>query len=408
MIHSKYMTAERSILYVTIFLLNMGMGIRPALLGVIKAEFGIPVLQVGMLTSSFAIARLLISLPSGMLVDRLSAHRLLLGGALGILAGSALSGFAATFPSLLLGQSLIGLGFGLFATTAQVCLARLTSPEDRGTTFSLYAASFFIAGTLSPVIGGGIASVLGWRVAFFFSVLMAGLALAFLLAGLGRLAPAATTSLIEDTSRNHGEEASTTSVPPLQIDWVSFGAMSLVSYSLFFVGLSFAETILPVYGASVLRLDPASIGVVMGLGGAMRVVMNLLCGTLSDKYGRRNVIMPELIVLGLSFLFLRAATGLFTFGVSAMLTGVGRVGNSLVMALVADQMPPPRWGTLISINRGIGDLGLLLGPIVLGWLADRSGYDLVTVFCAALAWLSAAVMAVTIKESSHPLANQTC
>jgi predicted MFS family arabinose efflux permease len=397
----KHVTSPRVVLlYLTTFLLELGVAVKTPLLGQLKSEFGISALHAGLITSSFGLARLMLDLPMGVFVDRISGKRLLAGGSLCVLWGSILSGLTPSFHGLLLGQWLIGAGFGLFSTTVIVSLCRLSTSEDRGRTLSVFGASFWAGGFLGPAVGGTIASIAGWRAAFLFSVFTSGLALALTIAGSKlTLSVAALQRDVINEGLNGSLPQALASHPSGNL--TSLSAINLATCLLLFLGNGFRETFIPLYGHSILKLSPAMIGMAISIGPIVQAGANLVYGVLLDRYGGRAVLIPGLIIMGLGSLSLKMATNLPTLAVTNAILGVGNSSNIAVLALLTDHIPPTRWGVTMGLNRAIGDMGVMLGPAASGWLIDRSGFTLPILFGAALAWLGAATVSIATKELPH-------
>jgi MFS family permease len=383
------------------FLLKVGIAVKTPLLGQLKSEFGISALQVGLITSSFATARLMLDLPMGVLVDRISGKKLLAGGCLCALWGSILSGLTPSFHGLLLGQWLMGAGFGLFSTTAIVSLCRLSTSEDRGRTLSVFGVSFWTGGFLGPVIGGAIASIADWRFAFFFSVFTSSLALALTIAIGSKLMLSVEASQRDIKDRELSGGPLQVSASQMSTGFASFIAINLATCLILFLGHGFRETVIPLYGHSILKLSPAMIGMAISIGPILQASANLVYGVLLDRYGGRAVLIPGLIIMGLGSLSLKMATNLPTLTVTNVILGIGNSSNIAVVVLLADHIPPARWGLMMGVNRAIGDMGVMLGPAALGWLIDRSGFTLPILFGATLAWLGAAIVSISIKELPH-------
>jgi len=380
--------------------------VKAPVLGQLKSEFGLSALHVGLIASSFAMARLMLDLPMGVLVDRISGKRLLAGGSLCVLWGSILCGLTPSFYGLLLGQWLMGAGFGIFSATAIVSLCRLSTSEDRGRTLSIFGASFWTGGFFGPAIGGTIASIAGWRFAFLFSVFTSSLALALTVATGSKLTLA--VAALQRDAVNEGLNGGLPQALASQLpgNLTSFSAINLATCLILFLGHGFRETFIPLYGHSILKLSPAMIGMAISIGPLVQAGANLAYGLLLDRYGGRAVLVPGLIIIGLGSLSLKIATNLPSLTIANAILGVGNSSNIAVIALLADHIPPTRWGVMMGLNRAIGDMGVMLGPAALGWLIDRSGFTLPILFGAALAWLGAIIVSIATRELPQRMQDQ--
>jgi DHA1 family multidrug resistance protein-like MFS transporter len=108
-------------------------------------------------------------------------------------------------------------------------------------------------------------------------------------------------------------------------------------------------------------------------------------GTLSDRFGRKPVIWPSTVIAGLSMLAFAASGGYLAFIGSALLWGLASgISGPSPGAYIADLAPPERRGRVIGAFRTCSDAGYIVGPLLLGWLADVAGFTVPLVTTAIL------------------------
>lgn len=106
----------------------------------------------------------------GALGDRYGRKRIFLAG-LGIFAVACLiCAVAWSFPILLVGRALEGIGAAMLAPTSLAIIADGFSGRERGAAIGTWAAAGAAAGALAPLVGGVIVDLAGWRWAFVFVV----------------------------------------------------------------------------------------------------------------------------------------------------------------------------------------------------------------------------------------------
>jgi MFS transporter, DHA1 family, multidrug resistance protein len=127
--------------------------------------------------------------------------------------------------------------------------------------------------------------------------------------------------------------------------------------------------------------------------------MSLVGGELSDRYGRRVMLIPGLIVIGLGMLMFNAVTGVRGFWVAMVVLSLGRFGNNVPATVLADHAPSSRWSFLMGLNRAVGDVSFVLGPVAVGLVLQTFGYGPTTVLSAAMMWISALVVMVGVRET---------
>jgi MFS family permease len=145
----------------------------------------------------------------------------------------------------------------------------------------------------------------------------------------------------------------------------------------------------PLYLVTRGGINPRAAGLLISLGVLGRLLALWLGGSASDRWGRMRVLAPGLLAYGATLGSLGLLTGPAALGVWSLAIGAAAgVVAPLPAALVGDQVPPPLRGVAIGWLRMMSDTGQILGPLVMGALADAS--DLSTPFL-----LGAALLALT-------------
>jgi MFS family permease len=142
----------------------------------------------------------------------------------------------------------------------------------------------------------------------------------------------------------------------------------------------------PLYLANRVGVGPEAVGFFISLGVLGRLLALWFGGSGSDRWGRMRVLIPGLLIyaalLG-SLILLRdpVALGLWSLAIGA---AAGLVA-ALPTAIIGDQVQPPLQGVAIGWLRMMTDSGQIVGPLVMGALAD--GVDLSTPFLVGSAVL---------------------
>jgi len=119
-------------------------------------------------------------------------------------------------------------------------------------------------------------------------------------------------------------------------------------------------------------------------------VVRTQSGRLADRFGRRLVLVPALIVTGMSLAVLAAAGSRSGLMAAAALYGVGfGAGQPALMAMTADRVPPAERGRALGTFFTAFELGILGGAMLLGPVAAGFGYSAVWWVAAGVAWLGA-------------------
>ena len=140
-------------------------------------------------------------------------------------------------------------------------------------------------------------------------------------------------------------------------------------------------------------------------GGAMSFFAGPVLGLLSDRFGRRPILLISLFGLGLDFLFMAFAPSLAWLFIGRLISGATSGVFSTCNAYVADVTPPEGRARAFGWMGSAFSVGFLAGPVIGGLLGD---YDLRWPFMAAAALtLVNAVYGLVVLPESLPLARRT-
>ncbi|MFQ5879747.1 MAG: MFS transporter [Dehalococcoidia bacterium] len=352
----------------------MGYGVMLPVLPLYAKSFGVSIAVLGLVVAAFGVARILGSMSSGYLADRLGRRLLLVGGPLVIAAGSFLSGLSADFWQLLVFQFVAGVGSGVYQTGAAIVLADISSDADRAKVMSFNQGSLYVGVTLGPVMGGPLAEIFGLRSPFF---LVASLGVLTALWAFTRIPETGHTRV---ASPSMAKSAPATTLGPVPLPPTSgirallmqkdFLLVALLSFAIVLTRMGSRQTLVPLLGDERLGLEPGAIGAVFTLTGAMNLVALAPAGILADRLGRKAVIVPSSFLMALSLLLFALSGSLAFFVLAAALVGIASGTSAAPTVYAADIVPPHLRGAGLGLFRGFGDVGIVIGPVFLGWLAD--------------------------------------
>ncbi|MHB0868640.1 MAG: MFS transporter [Chloroflexota bacterium] len=355
-------------LYIIGFTVQMGMGIVAPVLPDLMRDFSLSALQVGMVITSFGLARLATDLPLGLLLDRVKRAYLLVFGASLIVAGSMAAALSQDYGVLLVARFVMGVGSAFCTVTALFSLSQAAGDGSRGRAIGTYQAAMLGGNSFSPAIGGLIAAAGGWRSSFLFCSATGAIALLVILfaARQGSLSFAPTAK--------KSAERQQSSVRRTRVHW-DLVAIDFTTFVLYFSLNGFNNGMVPVFGGSQLGIGTATLGLMLAVASLIRFAVTLGSGYVSDRYGRKVVMVPGMLLLAagsIGFTFVHDLPGFF---LSLAVLSLGGFGNSVPTTMVVDAVGAGRAGLAISVNRCVGDAGVLLGPAILGWIFDSGGFS---------------------------------
>lgn len=338
------------------------------LLPEIRDEFGVSLTTAGFIVAAFGLARLIVDIPSALLADRFGLVGLSVSGVT-MLIVSTLVGFLAPTVEIFIGSRVVaGIGVAIVSMVVLSAMSLTTGRASRGRAMSLIHVANNTGIAIYPLIGGAIGVLFGWRLTFVVAGVLAIAGAVVLVPTLARLV------------RRRDTEASTADreedTPPLMTRR-RLGLALFATYvgvvATFIHRHGFRNTFIPLYGATVLGLGAGPISVAIATMAVCGLIVAQPGGVLSDRLGRRRVIVSGLFAIALGDLLYLWTGDLVAFLLAAAIVGLGDFYSSSQAALLADLVEPRNRNRSLSGFRFSVDLGALVGPILLAVILDNQG-----------------------------------
>jgi MFS family permease len=376
-----------------VFAVAVASFMRAPLLPDIGRDLGITAADLAMLTTVFALGRLVMDLPAGRLADRLPPGRALAGTGVGVAISATLLATAQSFAQALAGVFFLGVASSLTNTTGMTLFATSAPAERRGTAMAGFSMSLMSGQIVGPAVAGALAGLIGWRAAQGGAALIGvGVLAACLLVPAGR-----TRRLAEpDEAASTPSRARTGGAGLSRSQAAALGA---VPFAVFFALSALPQTLLPVIASSELGLTTATIGLALGAGSVVRIAGSAVTGVLSDRVSRKAALVPSLLGMAAGVLLLAPSPTVLTWLLAIVVLSAASSGISVVATIVADHAPAETVGRRLGTFRFTGDFGLLVGPAVAGLLYQHSGRASAMVVTAGVLAACALSAGLLIKPS---------
>ncbi len=343
----------------------------------IQQAFMLNTVGVGGILSVRELASGLVALPGGVVVDILRRHwGPLLAGCLAVSGlGCLAMGVSPVYPLLLIGMGVVAISHSIWHLPASASLSH-HFPERRGIALSAHGVGGSVGDAVGPVATGALLAFLSWR-----ELLSVYALLPFFLAacaiwslrniGRGRDEPVVTLSERVDATgqllRN----------PVLWGLTVVRGLRSMALVAL--------VTILSLYLGNDLDMGPASRGFHIGILIAVGLVAKPAAGALSDRFGRKQVLVPGLVWSCLAALALTVFdTGIELTIVIALLGLFLYPDQPILVATVFDVVGRDVATTGLGIVASIAFLMSVASPLIAGALYESVGFEASIYYIGAL------------------------
>lgn len=153
-------------------------------------------------------------------------------------------------------------------------------------------------------------------------------------------------------------------------------AFILVVLFLDTLGIGVVVPVLPKLVTQLSRGDLAEgsryFGVFVAVYALMQVLFAPMLGALSDRFGRRPVILASLLGAALDYVLLAVAPDLWWLFVGRVIAGVTGASFSAATAYIADVTPPEKRAQSFGLIGAAFGLGFIVGPAIGGLVGDRS------------------------------------
>ena len=344
------------------FLILLGLSMVSPILPTYAESFQVSYTLVGFVVSSFAVTRMVLDMPAGLLSRRFDKKRIMVLGLVLLSTSSILAGVAPNYITLVIARMIEGAGSALYVTTATVFLAQISGEEKRGQWMSLYMGMLLLGAIFGPTFGGILADLYDIRAPFFAYAIITGLAIVPTLT-LPKLSNSANTTSALEVRGILRDMREVLSNP-------SFLLVTFAVFTMFFLRTGVRSTLVPLFAANNLGMDSAAIGLILTIGGIATALTITPIGSISDRIGRKIPLALCLVLTaGITLLF-PFSTDLLTLAIIMAIYGavIGLQGPSA--AYVTDVSPQDKLEISMGLYRMISDSGFVMGPLLLGFLAD--------------------------------------
>ncbi len=171
------------------------------------------------------------------------------------------------------------------------------------------------------------------------------------------------------------------------------------------IGFGIVIPVLPLYAEGTrFGATTTQLAWIVGIYSLLQVVCAPLLGRLSDRFGRKPVLVVSIIGTALGFLILGSATTVWMLLLGRIIDGISGGNISTAMACIADSTTPEHRSKNMGLIGAAFGLGFMIGPALGGILSKQYGLAVPFYFAAGLAFVNAALVFLRLPETLTPAA----
>jgi DHA1 family multidrug resistance protein-like MFS transporter len=357
---------------------------RSPLLPLFARELGADARLIGFIVGASTLTGVVLKLPAGAWSDIVGRRALLVAGA-AVFAVMPFTYLAVSGLGFLIALRVVhGSATAIFGPVASASLSDIAPSHRRATWLAAYSTFQGAGQAIGPVLAGYVIAMRRFDLAF----LVAG-AIAVSTPMIVWRWPATTrrSGVNEPRSPRQQFSAGITEVARERRVLVA----SLAQSAQFLLNGSL-NAFLPLYAIEVVGMGPAAVGWMFALQTGTTLATRPLIGMLSDRIGRRGVIITGLTTCSAATWMISAAEGISPLIAAVFVYAAGvAVTTAATSAYVTDVAPRARYGAAHGVFGTIYDVGDAAGPIVAGLLVAAWGYATMFQLMASAAIAAAVV-----------------
>ena len=358
---------------------------------IIRDEFNFSIQQLGIIAAIPPLTQAVLSIPCGLLTDRIGSKRMLLASLGLAVAGSLLAAASRDPVMLIVAVCMVYLNTTIYHPASYSFTTRLFNRQDRPKALGIHGAGGTFGVALGPLTLSLFLGVLGltWRQVYLFWAVPIALSALFVLR---------VKDIAEDYDPEEGLEARDAPGDPTSL-FTRGLLMFLIYTSLRSVAMQTIGTFMPIFIVDEKGFSIEQMGLIYGSTSLMGLVSAPTGGLIASRVGAKRWLATS-IVLGMVFLsILPAAPGGLLFAALYMAYGFsGTLGMAARSTLVANLTPRSQRGMGYALLFLPGSIMGAISPVMAAWLIESFGIGQLFPISVAIYMLSVVVLVFGIKE----------
>jgi len=330
------------------FVSSLGISIMLPLLPLYALSLGASPLQLGLMTSGFAIANGVAQFASGFLMDRYGARRFVVAGIGTYAAANLLIATAPTAVALIGYRVLAGFGGGINMVATRLYISQTAEQASLAFFNSIISAATSAGSVLGPGFGGLVAAGGDLRAPFY------------IVAGTSALAFAAALFLPRPTPRPHEAAAAVTAGGV----WNRTVYTLLGGNLLLLIGFGGWITSYAPFVTTRLGWSTFDVGIIFTIFGLGDITLGPWLGHLADRTGRRRMaVLSSIPIFLFGFIVFFGLPKPFFYAISFVTGAALTAYNASWFALLTTAVPAARRGRVFGVVSAVAQTGTVIGAL---------------------------------------------
>ena len=319
------------------------------LLPLYALSLGASPLQLGLMTSGFAVANGVAQFASGFLMDRYGARRFVVAGIGTYAAANVLIATAPTAVALIGYRVLAGFGGGINMVATRLYISQTAEQASLAFFNSIISAANSAGSVLGPGFGGLVAVAGDLRAPFF------------IVAGTSALAFVAALFLPRPTPRPH--DAGTLTSAGGRV-WNRTVFVLLAGNLLLLIGFGGWITSYAPFVTTRLGWSTFDVGIIFTIFGIGDITLGPWLGHLADRTGRRRMaVLSSIPIFLFGFIVFFGLPKPFFYAISFVTGAALTAYNASWFALLTNAVPSARRGRVFGVVSAVAQAGTVIGAL---------------------------------------------
>jgi len=355
------------VLFVALFVAMLGMGVIAPTMPLYAKTVGATGIGLGLIYSAFSISRMVFMPMAGKLSDRRGRKIFIISGLVIYTLASLGYIWSSSVVQLVWIRLIHGIGSAMIVPIAAAVIGDISPKGEEGSMMGNFNVALFLGFGTGPLLGGFVLDAVGMASVFY---LMGGLSFVALLLVIFFL-PEKVNNRIQKYP----------SISPFRTIWQHniFKGVLIFRFSNA-VARGSVTAFLPVFAAK-LGISPSKIGFLVSVNILLTAVLQHFFGKLADRVSRSFLVVVGNIVVVVPLLVTPYAKSFSDLLFLGIIMGLGSgLAFPAAAALATEQGRSHGMGNVMGYFNQSMSLGMIVGPIVAGWVMDLLGLSVVFIF----------------------------